>query len=83
MPRYIYRCKVCQEYTEVSHSMTEKLTDCGCGEKSSLTRVPSIPFNVTSKDKQKAGQVVKEFIDDGKREIEKYKEEISKEMNNE
>ena len=78
MPRYTYRCKTCLEYFEVSHSISEKMTDCVCGEKDSLTRVPSIPFRVSSKESQKPGQVVKEFIDDSKREIEKYKEEMVK-----
>jgi putative FmdB family regulatory protein len=78
LPRYTYKCKVCLEYFEVSHSISDKLTDCGCGEKGSLTRVPSVPFNITLKDKQKTGQVVREFIDDSKKEIEEYKEEMVK-----
>ncbi len=78
MPRYTYRCKACQQYFEVSHSITEKLTDCKCGEEASLTRVPSVPFRVSSTDKQKPGELVKEFIDDTRKDIDEYKKELAK-----
>ena len=81
MPRYIYRCDVCKKYFEVSHSISKKLTDCKCGEEGSLTRVPSLPFRVSTKEgKFKPGQVVKEFIEDAKKEISDYKKEISHEV---
>ena len=78
MPRYTYRCSVCLEYFEASHAITEKLTDCQCGEKDSLKRIPSVPYRVSSKAAEPAGQMVKEFIDDAKKEIEKYKKDMSK-----
>ena len=81
MPRYTYRCDVCKKYFEVSHSISKKLTDCICGEEGSLTRIPSLPFRVSVKgDKPKPGQVVKEFIEDSKKEISDYKKEISHEV---
>ena len=81
MPRYIYRCDVCKKYFEVSHSISKKLTDCKCGEEGSLTRVPSLPFRVSTKEgKPKPGQVVKEFIEGAKKEISDYKKEISHEV---
>ena len=83
MPRYTYKCNVCLEYFEVSHSISEKLTDCRCGSEASLIRVPSAPFRVSSREEQKPGQVVKDFIQDAKREIEEYKEEMSKGVENE
>ena len=76
MPRYTYRCKACLEYFEVSHSISDKLFDCECGEEDSLTRVPSVPFNVSIKSIQPPGQLVKEFIEDTKRDVEKYKREM-------
>jgi putative FmdB family regulatory protein len=78
LPRYTYRCKACQKYFEVSHSITEKLTDCKCGEKEALTRVPSVPFRVSTDSEPKTGQLVKEFIDDTKKDIEEYKKELAK-----
>tara|TARA_R110002051_G_C8351738_1_gene440251 strand:+ start:154 stop:408 length:255 start_codon:yes stop_codon:yes gene_type:complete len=81
VPRYTYRCDVCKKYFEVSHSISKKLTDCKCGEEGSLTRVPSLPFRVSTKEgKLKPGQVVKEFIEDSKKEISDYKKEISHEV---
>ncbi len=81
MPRYTYRCDVCGNSFEVSHSISEKLTDCECGEEGSLKRIPSLPFCVSTKSsKPKAGQMVKEFIEDTKKEIKTSKLEMLKEV---
>ena len=83
MPRYTYRCDVCGNSFEVSHSISEKLTDCECGEEGSLKRIPSLPFRASVKvNKQKAGEIVKEFIEDTKMEIKKSKEKMTKGMDN-
>ena len=83
MPRYTYRCDVCGKSFEVSHSISDKLTDCECGEEGSLKRIPSLPFRASVKiNKQKAGEIVKEFIEDAKMEIKKSKEETTKGLNN-
>ena len=79
MPRYTYRCNTCQLHFEKSHSITEKLTDCDCGARGSLIRMPSVPLSIsTETSSAPAGQAVKAFIEDAKRDIEEYKEEISK-----
>ena len=81
MPRYTYRCDVCGKSFEVSHSISDKLTDCECGEEGSLKRIPSLPFRVSAKEnKQKTGEMVKEFIEDTKKEIEFSKLEMLKEV---
>ncbi len=81
MPRYIYRCDVCGDSFEISHSISEKLTDCECGEEGSLKRIPSLPFRASIKiNKQKAGEVVKEFIEDTRKQIDQTKKEMSKEV---
>ena len=81
MPRYTYRCDVCGNSFEVSHSISEKLTNCKCGEEGSLRRIPSLPFRVSAKEnKQKTGEMVKEFIEDTKKEIEFSKLEMLKEV---
>ena len=83
MPRYTYRCDVCGKSFEVSHSISEKLTDCVCGEEGSLRRIPSLPFRVSAKpNEQKAGQLVKEFIEDTKKEVQKSKQEMTKGVDN-
>ena len=83
MPRYTYRCDVCGKSFEVSHSISEKLTDCECGEEGSLKRIPSLPFRASVKiNKQKAGEIVKEFIEDTKMEIKKSKEKMTKGADN-
>ena len=84
MPRYTYRCDVCGNSFEVSHSISEKLTDCECGEEGSLKRIPSLPFRASVKiNKQKAGEIVKEFIEDTKKEIRKTKHEMTKGVSDE
>ena len=82
MPRYTYRCNACDKYFEVSHSISDKLTDCDCGEAGALTRVPSLPFCVSVKEQQSPGQVVKEFIEDAKKEIKNYKKDMKKGVDN-
>ena len=79
MPRYTYRCDVCGKSFEIFHSISEKLTDCECGEENSLKRIPSLPFRVSAKsNKQKAGEVVKEFIEDARKEVREAKQNMSK-----
>ena len=79
MPRYTYRCDVCGNSFEVSHSISEKLTDCECGEEDSLKRIPSLPFRVSATpSEQKTGEIVKEFIEDTKKEVQATKQEMSK-----
>tara|TARA_R100001463_G_scaffold55956_2_gene107811 strand:+ start:118 stop:372 length:255 start_codon:yes stop_codon:yes gene_type:complete len=81
LPRYTYRCDVCGNSFEVSHSISEKLTDCECGEEDSLKRIPSLPFRFSTKpSKPKVGQMVKEFIEDTKEEIKTSKTEMLKEV---
>ena len=79
VPKYIYRCEACGEHFEKIHSMSEKLTDCECGKEDSLVRVPSLPFCVGQK-KQKTGQIVKDFIEDTRREVEAQKQEMTRGM---
>jgi len=76
MPRYAYRCKTCMSEFEVFHGMSEKLKNC---EECSgvLFRVPSTTFTTTKTSAtEKPGQMVKEFIQDAKEEIEAEKEKM-------
>ena len=76
MPRYTYRCRVCTHEFEVFHGMSEKLESC---EECSghLFRVPSTTFTTKNTGAiEKTGQVVKEFIEDARKEIETEKEKM-------
>jgi putative FmdB family regulatory protein len=77
VPRYTYRCDVCEKCFEVFHSINEKLTDCDCGKEGSLVRIPSLPFCVSvAEAKQKPGEIVKEYIEDVRKEVKDYKKEM-------
>ena len=76
MPRYTYRCKSCVREFEVFHGMSERIESCDeCS--GALFRVPSTTFTTTKTvAKDKTGQVVKEFIEDAREEIEAEKEKM-------
>ena len=79
MPRYIYHCKDCEEDLQRSHSIKEKLKDCElCGSKDSLVRVPSGFIAKFKIQKQKPGNLVKEFIKDAGEELKEQKNELEK-----
>jgi hypothetical protein len=64
--------------------MVEKLTDCGdCEELGSLIRIPQSNFRTTSSSTAviRPGELVKEFIEDTRREIQEYKKDLTKEIN--
>ena len=76
MPRYTYQCKACKDEFEVFHGMSEKLESCKeCS--GLLFRVPSTTFTTTKTNAtEKPGQMVKEFIQDAKEEIEAEKQKM-------
>ena len=76
MPRYAYQCRACTHEFEVFHGMSEKLESCEeCS--GTLFRVPSTTFTTTKTNAaEKPGQMVKEFIQDAKEEIEAEKEKM-------
>ena len=77
MPRYTYCCEECEVVIHRVHSIKEKLTDCEeCGLKGVLKRVPSIPFVFS--EKNKAGDLVKQHIEEAKQEIKQEKAQLEK-----
>lgn len=75
MPKYIYKCKECNEIFEKVHSMSERLTDCEkCNKINTLLKLPS-SFAVKHKDNQ-AGKIVDEHIEEAKREIQEEKRRL-------
>ena len=74
MPRYTYRCEECEGIFETNHSMSIKLEDCQlCEAVGVVTRVPSTTFittkSSTSTDNKKVGDVVKEHIEETKKDL--------------
>ena len=82
MPKYVYECSSCKEITEIRHSIKEKMEDCSlCEELKTLTRIPSAPLiikNRSTNNGSKAGSVVKEFIEDARRDISSEKRDLRK-----
>ena len=77
MPRYTYCCEECEVVFHRVHSIKEKLTDCEeCGLKGVLKRVPSMPFVFS--EKNKAGDLVKQHIEEAKQEIKQEKAQLEK-----
>ena len=79
MPRYVYYCESCEQVFEQIHSIKVVLEDCHlCASPDSLKRLPSITriINIKRTDKQKPGQIVKQHIEEAKREIKQEKEEM-------
>jgi putative FmdB family regulatory protein len=78
MPKYAYKCKECDHAFEAVHGMFMKLRNCDeCGTDGSLFRIPSTSFtaNMPSKD-DKPGQIVKDFIEEAREEVQKEKERM-------
>ena len=76
MPRYEYRCLKCNECFTIRHSIKEKREVCECGKLGALQRIPSIPIYI---EKNKAGSVVKQHIEEAKQEIKEFQKDMSKE----
>ena len=80
MPKYTYKCKNCEDQFEVRHSMRDRLYDCiKCEKPETLVRIPQMVFKQMI-DKDKAGQLVKEYIDDNKEVLKQQKQEASSEF---
>jgi len=87
VPKYVYYCSECEQYSEVRHSMSKTLQVCpACELEDTLTRVPSTPVALLNQGQQiepETGNLVKEFIEENKKSLKKMKEEGRKEMNSE
>ena len=79
MPRYNYYCDECDDYFELSHSMTELLEECTICSSSEFTRVPSIPTYIEKVKKEverKTGSFVEEYIEKNKKSIQEEKKRL-------
>ena len=82
MPKYAYRCDRCKEVFGVVHSIKEKLEICEeC--KGLLVRIPSHTFINSGPKKEstphKVGDLVKDHIEESRKELRKEQERISSE----
>jgi putative FmdB family regulatory protein len=78
MPKYVYKCTECEEVSEKTHSMSEKLTDCElCMTEGTLKKIPS-SIAVQYKENN-VGKIVDEHIKEAKEELALEKEQILKE----
>ena len=80
MPRYVYRCAVCNEEFILVHMMNETKKDCHlCEKESCLERIPSLTLKpIVKSEKQKVGEVVKDYIETTKEELRKEKNSLKK-----
>ena len=69
MPKYYYKCSVCENEYEVRHSITERLEDCKfCNSEGVLTRIPQLTNIIKKAEREKeTGSLVKEYIEENKK----------------
>ena len=77
MPTYCYHCEECGEHFEIFHSVKSIETMCQvCKAEGSLTRVPSMP---TYLNKNSAGNIVKQHIEEARQQLVEDKKEAREE----
>lgn len=74
MPKYNYRCSECDGEFEARHSMTEVVDACALCGGGPVSRIPSLFFSVSKPSN--AGSLVKEFIEDAKRDVQNEKRKL-------
>jgi len=78
MPIYVYECYDCKEDFKVSHSMHEDWGKCDICESANIARKPTFFTNLSKSatEKQKVGDLTKEFINDSKEDLKRQKKEL-------
>jgi len=78
MPRYVYKCKDCEASFMTVHGIMEDQDHCEvCFNFGSVFRIPQMPtVRVT---KEKSGNLVKEFIEDSRKELNEEKKKLTSE----
>ena len=78
MPRYFYKCSVCDVEMDVWHSISERLSDCEfSGNLNCLEKIPT-GFTTLKKAEQsgKVGDITKEAIQELGKELKEQKKEL-------
>jgi putative FmdB family regulatory protein len=80
MPRYQYRCNICDRIATIFHLSDEVATDCPyCNAKESLAKVlTQFHTGLKTSKKQKVGKVTEQFIEDSRQELEQQKNKLNK-----
>ena len=72
MPKYVYKCNICEDSFITFHGMTEDINKCElCHEEGSIKRIPQM-LNIMKKET--AGAVVREHIEQSRKELKEQKE---------
>ena len=79
MPKYSYSCSGCGKDFELHHSMFETVDKCIACESFEVERKPLLSFTTTKKNN--SGQLVKDFIENTKKDVEIEKEKLKGEYN--
>ena len=76
MPKYSYKCILCEAVLEIYHSMTETKEECEkCGSQNSLQKIPSnFSLAPSVSDAKKIGSLVKESIEEFRQDLEQEKQ---------
>jgi len=77
MPKYVYGCEECEEYTEVTHGMTEAPeVICECGVV--MAKIPAAPLSLKKRiSHAKTGEVVKSSIAEFKKDLREQQKDAS------
>lgn len=83
MPRYRYRCRLCESEVAIFHGVSETISECdACKEKECMEKMLTTPRYIRkskSKQPQKVGELTKEYIEKNKQVLEQQKKEAKKE----
>ena len=84
MPRYQYRCELCESEFTVVHGLNERLEKCqSCKKVGNLKKVYTTIRKMKSykktENKAPAGQIVKKFIEETKKEVREEKDKMKSE----
>jgi len=89
VPRYTYKCSICEEEFNVVHSMSDKLEKReDCEGECKLKKIPSnlifLKNNIKHESNHKVGDVVKSSIEELKQDLKEEKRSLkNKEFSNE
>lgn len=76
MPNYVYHCEKCDNIFEYYHGMKEKKTECEVCKEQTLLKLPHFSGTIKKENKQKAGSIVENYIEETREEIKREKEQL-------
>ena len=80
MPNYNYHCEECDSMYQIWHGMTEEHNSCNVCGSDKVVRIPSSLRDVYVSPSEKVGTVVNNTIEETKKEVERYKKELMKDV---